>query len=111
VAYDAELTDRVRELLLFEPDVIEKRMFGGIAFLIGGHIAVAVSSGGGLLLRAEPDEVEALLTEPYVEPFMMRGRALRGWVRVAEDGVATAENLKRWVWDGVELARTLPPTE
>jgi TfoX/Sxy family transcriptional regulator of competence genes len=109
VAYDVELADRVRELLLFDPAVSEKRMFGGVAFLIGGHIAVAVSSSGGLLMRAEDDEWEALLAQPHVGPFVMRGRELRGWVRVSEEAVTEDEDLKRWVETGADLARALPP--
>ena len=109
MAYDAELAERVGALLLFEPDIIEKKMFGGLSFLIGGHLAVGVSGSGGLLMRAEPDETEELLTQPYVEPFVMRGRAMNGWVRVHEDGVADDEELKRWVEAGVGIARSLPP--
>jgi TfoX/Sxy family transcriptional regulator of competence genes len=109
VAYDADLADRIRELLLFEPDVVEKRMFGGITFLIGGHIAVGVSGSGGLLMRSEHEDTEELLTQPHVEPFVMRGRALRGWVRVGEEAVVDDEELQRWVEAGVGFARSLPP--
>lgn len=109
MAYDNELADRIRTLLLFEPEVVERRMFGGVAFLIGGHIAVAVSSGGGLLMRAEPQEREALLARPHVEPWLMRGRELAGWVRVGEEAVAEEAELRWWVQTGVELARALPP--
>jgi len=110
VAYDAELADRVRELLLLESDVIEKKMFGGIAFLIGGHIAVGLSGGGGLLMRCQGDETEELLAQPFVEPFVMRGRAMNGWVRVAEEGVSSDAELRSWVESGVGLARSLPPS-
>ncbi|MGH2860711.1 MAG: TfoX/Sxy family protein [Solirubrobacteraceae bacterium] len=109
MAYDAELAQRVRELLLFEPDVAEKRMFGGLSFLISGHIAVAVSRSGGLLMRAERDEREQLLALPDVEPWVMRGRQLQDWVRVGEEAVADDADLKRWVQTGVGLARALPP--
>jgi TfoX/Sxy family transcriptional regulator of competence genes len=110
VAYDEELADRVRELMVFQPDVVEKRMFGGVAFLIGGHIAVGVSSSGGLMMRCEHEDTEQLLAMPYVEPFVMRGKALRGWLRVAEGGVAEDQELKRWVESGVGYARSLPPS-
>jgi TfoX/Sxy family transcriptional regulator of competence genes len=110
VAYDEELADRVRELLVFQPDVVEKRMFGGIAFLIGGHIAVGVSSSGGLMMRCEHDDTAELLAMPYVEPFVMRGKALRGWLRVGEAGVAEDDELKRWVESGIGYARSLPPS-
>ena len=109
MAYDLELAQRVRELLTFEPDIIEKKMFGGLAFLIGGHIAVAVSGSGGLLMRSEVDETEELLRQPYVEPFIMRGRAMNGWVRVSADGVVDDAELRRWVQAGVGFARALPP--
>jgi hypothetical protein len=110
VAYDADLADRIRELLLLEPDVIERRMFGGIVFLIGGHIAVGVSGSGGLLMRSEREDTEELLSQPHVEPFVMRGRALRGWVRVGEEAVAEDGELNRWVEAGVGFARSLPPS-
>jgi TfoX/Sxy family transcriptional regulator of competence genes len=109
VAYDVELADRVRALLIFEPDIAERKMFGGLSFLIGGHLAVGVSGSGGLLMRAEPGETEELLAQPHVEPFVMRGRAMNGWVRVRADGVADDEELKRWVESGVGYARSLPP--
>jgi len=110
VAYDEVLADRIRELLVLEPDVVEKRMFGGIAFLIGGHIAVGVSNTGGLLMRVEHDDTEELLTQPHVEPFVMRGRAMSGWVRVGEEAVAEGQDLNRWVEAGVGYARSLPPS-
>jgi len=109
VAYDAQLADRIRELLLFDPDVAEKRMFGGLSFLINGHIAVAVSGRGGLLMRAEREQREQLLAMPYVEPWMMRGRELEDWVRVGEEAVAEDADLRWWVGAGVGLARALPP--
>jgi hypothetical protein len=109
MAYDEELADRIRELLLLEPDVVEKRMFGGLAFLIGGHIAVGVSGGGGLLMHVESEDTEALLSEPHVEPFVMRGRAMNGWVRVDAEGVAEDAELRAWVESGVGHARSLPP--
>jgi TfoX/Sxy family transcriptional regulator of competence genes len=109
MAYDTELAQRVRELLTFEPGVVEKKMFGGLAFLVGGHMSVAVSGTGGLLMHVEPEETQELLAQPYVEPFVMRGRAMNGWVRVAAEGVEDDEELKRWVQAGVGYARSLPP--
>lgn len=106
--YDVEMADRVRELLLLEPDVTEKRMFGGVSFLINGHIAVAVSGRGGLLMRVEDDEREALLAQPGVEPFTMRGRPLKGWAHVTDVAISDDGELTRWVFTGVELARALP---
>ena len=107
--YDELLADRIRELLLFEPDVTEKRMFGGLSFLINGHIAVAVSRSGGLLMRAERDEREQLLARPYVEPWVMRGKELEDWVRVGEEAVTEDADLRWWVATGADLARALPP--
>ncbi|MDE3129618.1 MAG: TfoX/Sxy family protein [Acidobacteriota bacterium] len=109
MAYDIELAQRVREMLTFDADVVEKKMFGGLAFLIGGHMAVGISGGGGLLMRAPADETEELLSQPHVEPFVMRGRAMSGWVRVDAEGVVQDDDLKRWVEAGVGFARSLPP--
>ena len=109
MAYDLELAQRIRELLTFEPDIVEKQMFGGLAFLIGGHMAVAASGSGGLLMRCEPDETEALLREPHAEKFVMRGKAMSGWLRVDVEGVADDAALKRWVEVGTGFARSLPP--
>jgi TfoX/Sxy family transcriptional regulator of competence genes len=109
VAYDQDLADRIRALLARNHDVVEKKMFGGLSFLIGGHLAVGVSGSGGLLMRADPDETDELLTQPYVEPFVMRGKAMNGWVRVNEEGVADDAELKRWIESGVGFARSLPP--
>ena len=109
MAYDTELAQRVRELLAIEPDIAEQKMFGGLAFLIGGHMAVGISGGGGLLMRCEADETDALVAQPHVEEFVMRGKAMNGWVRVDADGVADEDALKRWVEHGVGFARALPP--
>jgi len=108
VAYDEDLADRVRELVAAEPGVTEKRMFGGLAFLLGGHMSVSVSGQGGLLLRVEPEQSDALLAKPHAEPMVMRGREMQGWVRVAAEGVRTKRQLERWVQRGVAYARSLP---
>jgi TfoX/Sxy family transcriptional regulator of competence genes len=109
VAYDEDLAQRVRELLTFDPGVVEKKMFGGLAFLINGHMSVAVSGGGGLLLHVEPGDTEQLRAETHVEPFVMRGRAMTGWVRVSAEGVEDDAELRRWVETGAGYARSLPP--
>ena len=109
MAYDEDLANRIRELISGEADVAEQQMFGGLAFLIGGHMSVAVSGQGGLLLRCDPAETEALLRKPHAGPFEMRGRAMKGWLRVTPEGVQTKRQLERWVARGVAYARSLPP--
>ena len=109
MAYDEDLAVRIRELLATDKDVVEKRMFGGLAFLIGGHMSVSVSREGGLLLRCDPGETDALLNEPHTSPFVMRERMMDGWLRVGGAGVRTRDELARWVARGVGYARSLPP--
>lgn len=109
MAYDTDLANRVRELLAAESSVDEKAMFGGLAFLIGGHMAVAVSGKGGLMVRVPPDETADLLERQYVSPMVMAGRETRGWVRVSDDGVHSQQQLRAWVKRGVDFATRLPP--
>ena len=108
VAYDEDLAERLRELLRGEEGLTEKRMFGGLAFLINGNMSVSASSQGGLLLRVAPAETEALLTKAGAEAFVMRGRAMDGWLRVAPEALRTKRDLERWVKRGVGYARSLP---
>jgi TfoX/Sxy family transcriptional regulator of competence genes len=108
VAYDEDLANRIRELVADEPRVTEKKMFGGLAFLIGGNMAVAASGQGGILLRVDPDEGDALAARPHVEVAVMRGRAMTGWLRIGPEGVKTKRQLERWVTRGVAYARSLP---
>jgi len=108
VAYDEELANRIRELVAAEQGLTEKRMFGGLAFLINGNMSVAASSEGGLLLRVDPERTESLLAKPHARPFVMRGRAMDGWLRVAPEGLRGKRELERWVQRGVSYARTLP---
>ena len=109
MAYDEDLAGRIRELVAAEPGLSEKRMFGGLAFLIGGNMAVAASGQGGLMVRVDPADTDPLLDEPHAAPFVMRGRAMQGWLRVATEGVGTREELEPWVARGVAYARSLPP--
>jgi len=109
VAYDEDLANRIRELLATEAGVIEKRMFGGLAFLIGGYMTVTVSGRGGLLVRCDPEETEALLAKPHAEPFEMRGRMMDGWLRIDPEGVRTKRQLEPWVTRAVSYSRSLPP--
>ena len=108
MAYDAALADRVREVLGPVRGVDEKRMFGGLAFLIGGNMAVAVSRQGGLMVRVPPDDTEKLLGRAHVSPMVMGGREVRGWVRVDADGVKSTPQLTAWVTRGADHARSLP---
>jgi hypothetical protein len=109
VAYDEVLADRVRELVRGEKGLSEKRMFGGLAFLVNGNMAVGASGQGGLMVRVDPAETEALVAEPRAERMVMRGRAMDGWLRVAVDGSSPAEEVSRWVARGTSFARSLPP--
>jgi TfoX/Sxy family transcriptional regulator of competence genes len=108
VSYDEVLADRVRELVLDERGLSERRMFGGLAFMINGNLAVGASSQGGLLLRVDPAETDVLVTDPRAERFVMRGRAMNGWLLVDVDADATDDELERWVRRGVAYARSLP---
>src|SRR5436305_9737611 len=111
MAYDEDLAERVRELLAGER-FTEKKMFGGLAFLIGGNMSVAASGQGGLLVRVDPAENDALLAEPGAEPMEMGGRgAMKGWLRVSADVVEDDETLGTSVTRGVTYARSLPPKE
>jgi TfoX/Sxy family transcriptional regulator of competence genes len=109
MAYDDHLANRIRELLAGERNVDEKRMFGGLAFLIGGHMAVAASGQGGLMVRVPAEETAALLQREHVSPMVMSGRETRGWLRVADDGITTKRQLQSWVTRGVDYAKGLPP--
>jgi hypothetical protein len=109
MAYDQDLANRIRELAGAEEGISEMSMFGGLAFLIDGNMAVAVSGKGGLMVRCEPGETEALMKEPGAGPFEMRGRELDGWLRVDAGAVATQDELRPWVDKGIAYARSLPP--
>jgi TfoX/Sxy family transcriptional regulator of competence genes len=108
MAYDEDLANRIRELIAAEPDVTEKKMFGGLAFLIGGNMAVAASGQGGLLVRVDRHETEALVAKPHARRFEMRGRAMDGWLRVDGEGIRTRRQLEPWVKRGAAYARSLP---
>jgi hypothetical protein len=109
MAYDEELAARIREAVRGEPGVTEKAMFGGLAFLVGGHLAVSASGQGGMLLRCDPAQTETLVSEPDVGRFEMRGREMDGWLRVDDEAVRSDADLDRWVGLGVAYARSLPP--
>ena len=109
MAYDQVLADRIREALAEEADVSEMKMFGGLAFLIGGHLAVAASGQGGLMVRADPATSDDLVASTNAYPMEMRGRPMQGWLRVDSDDVRTKPQLTKWVRLGATYARSLPP--
>ncbi|SDO79052.1 Transcriptional regulator of competence genes, TfoX/Sxy family [Pedococcus dokdonensis] len=108
MAYDEQVAQRIRDLVAGDLDVTEKKMFGGLAFLVNGNMSVAASSKGGLMVRLDADEAQRLLEQPAVRPFEMRGKPMNGWLRVDEAGFETEPQLREWVDRSVEYARTLP---
>ncbi|KKC06006.1 TfoX/Sxy family protein [Mycobacterium nebraskense] len=108
MAYDEDLANEIRELVASERGVEEKRMFGGLAFLVNGNMSVAVSRQGGLLVRVPAADLDKMLQRPHVSPMAMAGRDVRGWVRVDAAGVRTKRQLQSWVTRGVGYARSLP---
>jgi len=108
VAYDEELAHRVRVLVGSGADVTEQKMFGGLAFLIGGNMAVAASGQGGLLVRVDPAQSERLVATSAARPMEMRGRPMQGWLRVGAGDVRTDRELAEWVERGTTYARSLP---
>jgi TfoX/Sxy family transcriptional regulator of competence genes len=109
MAYDEELADRLRTLLGERPDLTEKKMFGGLAFLIGGNMAIAASGQGGILVRVDPEESDELVATTPAEPMEMRGRQMDGWLRVDTADVADDRMLGEWVDRGSAYAGSLPP--
>jgi hypothetical protein len=109
MAYDEVLAGRIRDLVEGESGLTEQKMFGGLAFLIGGNMAVAASGQGGVLVRVDPAESAALLATTDAQPMEMRGRQMAGWLRVAPEDVRTRPQLARWVQLGTAYARSLPP--
>ena len=106
--HDRELADRLREALVpWSPT--EKAMFGGVGFMVGGHMAIAASNTGGLLVRCHPDDTEALVSREGAEPFEMRGRPMAGWLRVHAEVVESDEALLDWVEVGTTYAGSLDP--
>jgi TfoX/Sxy family transcriptional regulator of competence genes len=106
--YDEDLANRVRELLAEEDAITEKRMFGGLAFLLHGNMSVAASRNGGLLVRIDPADTDACLARPHVTLMTMGGRTMDGWITVAPEALKTMRELSAWVARGVAFARTLP---
>jgi TfoX/Sxy family transcriptional regulator of competence genes len=108
MAYDEELANRIREQLAGESGLTEQKMFGGLAFLIGGNMAIGASGQGGLLVRADPDESDRLVETTPAELMEMRGKQMRGWLRVGAEHVRTKRELAKWVELGANYARSLP---
>lgn len=108
MVYDVGLAERMREVLASEPALAEKRMFGGLAFLVAGHMAVCATRGG-LMLRIDPAQADALLADARASRFVMKGRELAGWLLVDLDESTTDEELERWIGYGVAYVRSLPP--
>ena len=108
MAYDEKLAERVRGLVAGEAGLTEKKMFGGLAFLVGGNMAVAASGQGGLLVRVDPTESDALVAGSNARPMEMRGRQMAGWLRIGAEDVRTEAALAEWVERGTGYARSLP---
>jgi hypothetical protein len=108
MAYDEELADRIREMLGRQPGLSEQKMFGGLAFLIGGNMAVAASGQGGVLVRVDPELSDGLVARTKARPMEMGGRSMQGWLRVAPEHVRTKAQLAKWVKLGTTYARSLP---
>ena len=108
MAYDEETANRIRELVQSESGLSEMRMFGGLAFLINGNMAVAASGKGGLLLRCDPAQTATLVAEPNADRFEMRGKEMDGWLRIDPPAIESDNGLQRWVQVGIGYARSLP---
>jgi len=114
MAYDEDLADRIRDLvapIAGEAELTEQKMFGGLAFVVGGHMAVAASGQGGALVRVDPEQTDDLIATTGAEPMEMRGKPMRGWLRVSSDQVRSDDDLARWVETGTSFARSLPPKQ
>ena len=107
--YDEDLANRLRELLADEDDITEKKMFGGLAFLLNGHMSWSASGKGGLLVRLDPAETDKALEREHVGRMEMGGRSMDGWLRVAPEGLKTKRQLEPWVKRSLKFVRTLPP--
>jgi TfoX/Sxy family transcriptional regulator of competence genes len=107
--YDTQAADGIRVLLSDRHDVVERKMMGGVVFMVNGHMCVTASGRGGLLVRVGPEAQARVLKEPHVQPMKMAGRAMNGFVRVMPDGYRTAAALRKWVKRGLDFVGTLPP--
>jgi TfoX/Sxy family transcriptional regulator of competence genes len=108
MAYDEELANRIRELVLMEDGITEKRMFGGLVFMVNGNMSVTASRRGGMMLRVDPSEADALLRRQHAEQIKMRNRVMPGWIFIHAEGLRTKRQLARWVARGIAFAKSLP---
>jgi TfoX/Sxy family transcriptional regulator of competence genes len=109
MVYDADLAERIRQLVAGESDLTEKKMFGGLAFLVGGNMAISASGRGGALVRVDPAQSDRLVDTTHAQVAVMRGRPMTGWLRVAPEELRTKRQLSTWVRTGLDYARSLPP--
>ena len=109
MAYDEDLADRIRELVVGESDLSEKKMFGGLAFLVGGNMAISASGQGGVMVRVDPAKSDTLVAKTDARHVEMRGRQMQGWLRVDPEDLGTKRELAKWVKLGTTYARSLPP--
>ncbi len=109
MAYDTDLADRIRAVVAAEDALTEQKMFGGLAFLVNGNMAVAASGQGGLMVRVDPDATASLVAHPHARRFEMRGREMDGWLSIDADGLRSDDDLRDWVRHGITYARSLPP--
>ena len=108
MAYDQDFADRVRDALSMREGLTERKMFGGIGFMIRGNMACGVTSTSELMVRIAPEDSEAALAEEHVREFEMSGKKMSGWLIVAREGVATDEDLAGWVDAGADHAASMP---
>lgn len=109
MAYDETLAGRIRDLIGPDPELTEKKMFGGLSFLIREHMAISASGQGGVLVHVPPERSDDLIAGSVATPAVMRGREMPGWLRVSAEHLATDEQLSPWVEIGIAHARSLPP--
>jgi TfoX/Sxy family transcriptional regulator of competence genes len=108
MAYDEKTAERVRELLSTRRDVVEKKMMGGLSFMVKGHMCCSVSGRGGLMVRVGADAQDLMLSGPHVQPIEMAGRTMTGFVRVAPEGYQTEVGLRAWLNRALDFVATLP---
>lgn len=109
MAYDVDMANRLREALAGKSDVVEKAMFGGLTFMVAGHMAVRATDRADLLIRVGPERAAALAADVRASPFVMNGREISGWLRIRLDAAAADDEFDRWIAPAVDYARSLPP--